>query len=221
MHKIKIPNPRQENGKQPYQKLEKIIKDYKGNKEKTLTIEVDGFMRFALPENMIKYGRYYEWASNYQGTLSDLLIDLKYFDYFAKGGFYSGVTPTFHGSMEKNFIKFEGECYRSLDVEFFITVFSWLELYLESKPEQITVEFWMNYYNTSASRKLTEFMEILEDYQLENDTEIKVLWYYLDDETKEDGEIYRDKMGLDIEIIKADERVWRTKHRRSFIEDFR
>lgn len=209
MTPIIIPSFYQSPEKNEYKELTNAIKRYYENPNKLITLKVDGFMRFALPKRKLKYGTYYSWADQFQGKLTNLLTNLKRFNYQSKGS-HSLRIPDFIGSMDQSFIQFKGECFQSNNIAFFLPIFSWLELFLATKPQSIRLEFWMSYFNTSASRKFLEFIKLLEKYYEESKANINIYWYYSDDEYMlEEGEDFQADTSLNFEIIRLDPYQWK------------
>lgn len=191
-----------------FKKITDWLEDYKSNIEKPLSIE--GVVPFALPQSELKYTEYYSTAEDHFGPLNDLLLKLSNFDCKILKEDFTGAVPNFYGSMSQEFIKFEGECFLSNTLNYFVPVFSWTELFLKKQPKKIRLEFWLSYFNTSSSRKFYEFITILEKYQKDTNAEIKVFWYYLSDNfgMQEEGELFKEDSPLDFELIEVDDRQW-------------
>lgn len=209
MTPIIIPNIYQFPEKNDYKELTNAIRRYYENPNKLITLMVDGYMKFAIPKRKIKYGEYYSWSEQFQGTLTNILTNLKRFNYQSKGS-HSLRIPDFSGNMEQSIIQFKGDCFQSNNIEFFLPVFSWLELFLATKPTNIRLEFWLSYFNTSASRKFLEFIKMLEKYHKETKANINIYWYYSDDEYMlEEGEDFQADTSLNFEIIELDPYQWK------------
>lgn len=191
-----------------YQKVMDWLEDYMANHDKFLMVE--GVLPFALPQTRLKYTSYYSTAEDHFGKLNDILLKLSKFDCKIFREDFTGAVPNFYGSMSQNFIKFEGECFLSNTLNYFVPVFSWTELFLQKEPQKIRIEFWLSYFNTSSSRRFYEFINIIEQYQKNTNTEVKILWYYLNDNPgmEEEGELFREDSSLDFELIEVDDRQW-------------
>ncbi len=86
-------------------------------------------------------------------------------------------------------IKFEGRALPEDAVRFFNPIIAWVS---EFQGEDICVDVNLEYFNTSVSKQLHDFFNIL-DGKPEN-CKIKVIWHYEegDDEMFESGEIYQE-----------------------------
>jgi len=193
-----------------FEKLRIWVKNYKKKYSKPVLIKGTRDFHFALPKENLVYSKYYSYSESCKTEFSNILEELSFFNVHIEQS-ADRFTPTFYGSMEEGFIKFEGEFYTSYTDDFIVPIFAWLELFLSHKPKNLRLEFWMKYFNTSASRKLLEFMEILERYNKRNQAEIKIFWYYLEDDkgSLEEGQLYQDEISLYFEIVEVDDNLWR------------
>ncbi|MCU0445404.1 MAG: DUF1987 domain-containing protein [Microscillaceae bacterium] len=71
-----------------------------------------------------------------------------------------------------------GDCYHEYTTEFFRPIFEWLKKYTNDAGKKIVVNFKLEYFNTSASRRFQEMIDILEEYQLKKKGQIVINWYY-------------------------------------------
>ena len=103
----------------------------------------------------------------------------------------------------KGLLTFSGQCYHEYTEEFFAPIYKWVNEYLKEPARKITLEFKMNYYNTVCSRCFLEFLEMFEDYALNQGGQVTVNWYYKsnDYDMQESGEDYQDDLELDINLI--------------------
>ena len=210
LHEIKVEGLLNDVEISEFAKLQAWVDDYKKKYNKNLLVKGIRDFHFALPKNKLIYSKYYSYSESCKTEFSNILENLSFFDIYLEQSL-DRFTPTFYGSMEEGFMKFEGEFYTSYTDDFIVPIFAWLELFLDHKPKNLRLEFWMKYFNTSASRKLLEFMEILERYNQSNQTEIKIFWYYLEDDkgSLEEGQLYKDEISLCFDIIEVDDGLWR------------
>lgn len=194
-----------------YEKLIIWIEEYSLDKDLPI-LHWETFMMpiFTLVEEL-QYRECYSISSTYATPeriigkrIFNALRRLKKFDIYQKGYFLSGAVPTFNGSMSDDFIQFKGECYNSFNLEFFTTIFLWLDYYLVNIiPKKIRVEFWLTYFNTSASKRFLEFFKTLELYKIKTANDIKVYWYFEEEDidSLESGQEFQKELILDFEII--------------------
>lgn len=127
--------------------------------------------------------------------------------------------PGFICEYSCNYIALYGECYTSYVTEVFAPIFNWVEAYLKTKPKEIRVEIWADYYNTPTFRRLEELIAGLEKYQLAyKHSNVKVFWYHDIDnynETKEDGESFREMHpNLDFQVVGYDDELYKRMSKR-------
>jgi len=89
-----------------------------------------------------------------------------------------------------------GSSYPENAIDFYKPITNWIEEFIESEKKPITLNFKLNYLNTSSTKCILDIFEILEEYNENN--EVVVNWYYEEDDEDilETGE----EMGEDIEI---------------------
>lgn len=75
-----------------------------------------------------------------------------------------------------------GESYLEDSVAFYEPLLKWLDQYMNEVQGAIEFEFKLTYFNTSSSKRILDIFRVLKEYE-KNDYEIKVNWYYEDDDT--------------------------------------
>jgi hypothetical protein len=87
-------------------------------------------------------------------------------------------------------------------VEFYDPIFNWIEEYIETPPENTTLDFEMEYYN-SVSAKI--FLMIMLKFEELSDSgyNVKVRWFFEEgeDDLEEAGEEFENIVDLDFELI--------------------
>ncbi len=101
---------------------------------------------------------------------------LKEFNFYSKGGNYP-TKPTFTGSFSDDFIKISGECSSSYTLEFYTPFLNWVEIYLKNKPQKIRLEFWLEHFITTSSRRLSEIIKAVEIYGNNTSSKVQLFWY--------------------------------------------
>jgi hypothetical protein len=106
---------------------------------------------------------------------------LENFNFYSKGGSYP-AEPTFIGNMNDNLIKISGQSYSSYTGEVFMPFFNWIEIYLKTNPNKIRVEFWLTYINTSATKKIFDLIDALNNYRKKSNSKVEMFWYVEEDD---------------------------------------
>ena len=104
-------------------------------------------------------------------------------------------TPSVNFDPTTNILSMKGESYPENAAKFFGPIFLWLEEFLASQDVvQAVVEIELIYFNSSSSKALMNFFELL-DNAVSDGRQIEVNWrYQKENETAlEAGEEYRDE----------------------------
>ncbi len=87
-------------------------------------------------------------------------------------------SPEIHLDREQHLLELRGESYPENTAEFYGPVFAWVEEYLEHAEDQdITVKMEIIYFNSSSSKVLMDFFDLLDDAVSEG-KKIIVNWIY-------------------------------------------
>jgi len=115
----------------------------------------------------------------------------------------STYIPRVDFNAETGVLEIEGESYHEYTLEFFQPIFEWLEEFLEEPEKEVTFNFKMTYFNTSSSRRFLEILNMLEEYQDEQEGEVVVNWYYEENDIDmlESGEEYQEDVELNFNLI--------------------
>jgi hypothetical protein len=118
--------------------------------------------------------------------------------YFKKTKYTVGV----NFSAEKGLLEMDGASYPENAFEFYAPLMSWLTQYVkESTPPEIMVNLRINYLNTSSSKCMYDFLELLGTYR-EGGGKLKINWYYQhDDDMLEAGRELMDDTAVDMTFI--------------------
>ena len=89
-----------------------------------------------------------------------------------------------------------GSSYPENAIDFYKPIINWIESYIKEENKPLTLNFRLNYLNTSSTKCILDIFEILEEYN--EDNEVVVNWYYEEDDEDilETGE----EMGEDMDI---------------------
>jgi len=102
-------------------------------------------------------------------------------------------------------ISFEGICVPENSTEFFDPIFEEVKKIMDDK-QRLTYDFYLEYFNTSSSKKILDIFLLASDHTLEND-KFKVLWKSDEDDEEllEAGEIMQEMSNLPFEYIEVKE----------------
>jgi hypothetical protein len=93
------------------------------------------------------------------------------------------VTPAVVMSAAQGLIEFEGESYPENSVEFYQPLYAWLDTYTEEIKGHLAVNLRLSYFNTSSSKSVLEFLDMLQTYHNRSGGAVTVQWFYhIDDE---------------------------------------
>ncbi len=89
---------------------------------------------------------------------------------------------------------------------FYNPLLLWLEAYKNSKPESMSLDFRLEYFNTASAKMLLDLFFKLEDIK-EIGTDVIIKWHYLDDDEDmlEAGEEFNDMIEIEFEFIEFTE----------------
>ena len=90
-------------------------------------------------------------------------------------------SPHIHFDAENHILEIKGESYPENAAKFYTPIFSWLEAYIEELEDNVaTVNLEINYINSSSSKILMNFFDMLEE-AVETGKKILVNWHYHED----------------------------------------
>ncbi|SDU22548.1 DUF1987 domain-containing protein [Desulfobacula phenolica] len=105
-------------------------------------------------------------------------------------------SPFVKYNIESNTLEITGECYPENAVKFFSPVFEWLNTETKKLDTPVlTVNLNISYFNSSSSKALMNFFDMLEE-AYDNGKKIKVNWIYMEEnETAEEcGEEFQEDL---------------------------
>jgi hypothetical protein len=110
------------------------------------------------------------------------------------------MTPQIELDPDKKVFSLTGNSRPENPMQFYKTMFEWLNAFFEETSEKMTFEVKMDYFNTSTSKILLDLFELFEKFAESKD--IHVIWYYQsdDEEMQEAGEELLDLVELSHEI---------------------
>lgn len=110
------------------------------------------------------------------------------------------TSPEISMDFEKGILDIIGESYPENAVGFYKPVFDWLNATIEAKVP-LTVNFRLDYFNTSSSKCVIDILDILDKYYA-NSGKVEVKWYYKedDDDMLETGEEFSSDIKVPFEL---------------------
>ena len=109
-------------------------------------------------------------------------------------------TPEIHFEYSRHRLLIGGESYPENTSEFYTPVFKSLKVYLDDLDgEEVTVILRMRYFNSSSSKILMNFFDLLEMAGRNNNT-ITVNWYYRQNDT--DAMEFGQEFSVDLNAIR-------------------
>ena len=110
-------------------------------------------------------------------------------------------SPEIIMDFDKDLLEISGESYPENALSFYKPVFEWLDKAISSKIE-LTVNFKLNYFNTSSSKCVIDILDSIENY-FQNSGKVSVNWYYEedDDDMMETGEEFSSDLKVPFKMI--------------------
>ncbi len=111
-------------------------------------------------------------------------------------------TLEIHFDAKTGIISLKGGSYPEDPIAFFEPIFDWVKQYISEVGKEMTVNIDIDYINTSSSKCIVDFLELLEGYHREGG-KVKVNWYYEeeDEDMQETGEELCEDLELAYELI--------------------
>ncbi len=118
----------------------------------------------------------------------------------------SPKTPSVHFDPETGVLELKGRSIPENALDFFHPLNEWLEEYKNNPKKETVVELRLEYFNTSSSKCILDFLRKLEKIN-GNNTDVKVNWYYEkdDEDMLEAGEDYKAIVDLSFSFVEVDE----------------
>jgi hypothetical protein len=110
------------------------------------------------------------------------------------------MTPQIELDPDKKVYSLTGNSRPENPMQFYKTMFEWLNAFFEETSEKMIFEVKMDYFNTSTSKILLDLFELFEKFAESKD--LHVIWYYQsdDEEMQEAGEELLDLVEISHEI---------------------
>ncbi len=109
--------------------------------------------------------------------------------------------PTVDFNARTGRCEISGESYLENTVEFYSKLLNWLEQYITEIQRPIFFNISLSYFNTSSSRAILDVLNLLKNYE-DKGGQIRVNWYYDEDDTDMEEEIEDYIFDTDLDINK-------------------
>lgn len=86
-----------------------------------------------------------------------------------------------HFNFEKGLLEFSGTSYPDNAADFFEPLCDWVKQLVGNTKKPITVNFKINYFNTSSSKYIFLLLELLSAHH-RNNNKLNINWYFFDGE---------------------------------------
>lgn len=115
-------------------------------------------------------------------------------------------TPSVDFSQETGVLEIKGRSIPENSIEFYKPINEWLSAYGTHPKATTTVDIKLEYFNTSSSKCILDFLKALEAIN-GNQTEIKINWFFEEDDEdmQEAGEDYQAIIKLPFNMIEVEE----------------
>lgn len=86
-------------------------------------------------------------------------------------------TPLIDFNLTNNLLRIKGESYPENPAEFYLPILEWLENYLKQLSQPSTIEFLIEYLNSSSCIAFIRLMELFDKY-FQDGKNLTINWYY-------------------------------------------
>ena len=90
-------------------------------------------------------------------------------------------TPRVELNQEENIYEISGKSLPENAVAFYLPIITWLKEYNKNHSEAIIFDIRLDYFNTASAKQITKLLLVLQD--LSENIDIKVRWFYLEEDT--------------------------------------
>ena len=116
-------------------------------------------------------------------------------------------TPHISFIAEHGKLEISGRSIPENSIDFYQSVYSWLDEYAKQPKAKTTIKIQLEYFNTSSSKCVLDVFRKLEAIQKSGKSEVGVLWMYEeeDEDMMEAGDDYRAIVHLPFQIMKIEQ----------------
>ncbi len=115
-------------------------------------------------------------------------------------------TPHISFIAEKGALQISGRSIPENSIDFYQSVYNWLDEYSKQPSKATTIKIQLEYFNTSSSKCVLDVFRKLESLQKSGKSEVSVMWMYEeeDEDMMEAGDDYSAIVSLPFQILKID-----------------
>lgn len=115
-------------------------------------------------------------------------------------------TPFINFKFDQGTLEISGRSIPENSIEFYQSVYSWIEAYAKQPKPTTIVKIQLEYFNTSSSKCVLDVFRKLEMLQKSGKSEVKVMWMYEeeDEDMMEAGDDYKAIVNLPFLIQKIE-----------------
>ena len=115
-------------------------------------------------------------------------------------------TPHIKFKADQGSLEISGRSIPENSIEFYQSLYSWIEEYAKQPKAATTVKIQLEYFNTSSSKCVLDVFRKLELLQKSGKSEVTVMWMYEeeDEDMMEAGDDYKAIVKLQFQILKIE-----------------
>lgn len=112
-------------------------------------------------------------------------------------------TPTVNFDFDKGLVEISGRSIPENALKFYMPLIQWVKDYQKNPKQKTTINFTIEYFNTSSSKSILQILKVLEQMYGAG-FNIVLNWFYKDDDILEIGEDYQMLIHLPFNMIKIE-----------------
>ncbi|MFT7612706.1 MAG: hypothetical protein ACI9J3_001669 [Parvicellaceae bacterium] len=104
-------------------------------------------------------------------------------------------------------LSISGRCMPENPTKYFATIKEWMTEYFKNPQPETEFNINLDYFNSSSSTQIFNLFLLLENYHVETETNVKVVWTYdvEDDDMVDFAEKQKGKLKIPVELIGAED----------------
>jgi hypothetical protein len=112
------------------------------------------------------------------------------------------TTPSINFDAQTGVLNIAGESYPDSAMQFYQQVLDWLNQYIATTTQPITLNFKFSYFNTSTSKCILDMLSLLESAYSKG-RKVEVMWHYRqdDEDMQESGEEFAQDINLPFSLV--------------------
>lgn len=116
------------------------------------------------------------------------------------------LTPKVHFNAAGGELELRGRSIPENSKKLFEPMFDWVDNYIQNPPPKTHVILALEYFNTSSSKCILDFLKRFENINEKGISEVKIEWHYEYDDPQmlEAGENYQQMISIPIEMVSVD-----------------